>query len=758
MLVLPNGLQGLRQYKQFILWKGVLNARGSLDKLPLDPFTLDMCDAHSPQAWVDADTAYAQQEKLGAPYGVGFVFTRDDPYFFIDIDNCYGGGDEWSEMARETLGRFPGASCNVSSSGRGLHIIARGMAPADRKCKYRDQLELYTEGRFAALSGNATVGDCNTEHTGALCGLVNEYLAPNTVGGAPASWTVEPVPEWTGPEDDTALIERAKGTVSARAAFGATASFAQLWDGDGDALGAVYPDDHGARPYDCSKADAALAAHLAFWTGKNCERIRSLMQQSALRRGKWTDRPEYLERTILGSVGAQQSVYDVPRPDKSKMQRVDGAPRWLFPEQQIDYFTGCTYILSQDKILTPHGVLMDRSRFRVWYGGYQFYLDPTGTSKTTNAFEAFTESRALETAQADDTYFSPMDPPGHVREDHNGKRVNVFTPHYGERVDGDVKPFLEHVARLLPNEADREILLSYLAACVQMPGVKFQWGPLVQGMQGNGKTALYTALEYALGENYCFQLNPNDVSNKFNGWVENKLLICVEELRVAGRMELADTLKPLITNERVSLQRKGVDQYTGGNCANFLMFSNHKDAVLKMRDDRRYCVLFTAQQSLDDLYRDGMTDAYFYNFYVWLKGAGRAHVAHYLASRPVTVNVLGRAPVTSSTAEAQETSLGVAEQILTEAIELEQPGFTGDLVSGEAAAAVLQVANKRISPQALVGVLGNINYIRHPLLASSRGRIFIDNRNIRVYVKVGSAAASIGSKDELRKAILNDNE
>ena len=45
-------------------------------------------------------------------------------------------------------------------------------------------------------------------------------------------------------------------------------------------------------------------ADLAFWTGRDCERIRALMNKSALARDKW-EREDYLPRTILGAVGRQ---------------------------------------------------------------------------------------------------------------------------------------------------------------------------------------------------------------------------------------------------------------------------------------------------------------------------------------------------------------------------------------------------------------------------------------------------------------------
>src|SRR3546814_9048286 len=67
----------------------------------------------------------------------------------------------------------------------------------------------------------------------------------------------------------------------------------------------------------------------------------------------------------------------------------------------------------------------------------------------------------------------------------------------------------------------------------------------------------------------------------------------------------------LFRSDRVEIQRKGVDQFTADNRANFILTSNHRDAINKTANDRRYAVFFTAQQSAEDKTRDGLTDAYF---------------------------------------------------------------------------------------------------------------------------------------------------
>ena len=123
-------------------------------------------------------------------------------------------------------------------------------------------------------------------------------------------WTTEPAPEWNGPIDDGELLQRAMQSKSTASAFGGKASFADLWLRNEKALSVSYPDG-GGRAYDCSAADAALAQHLAWWTGNNAERIERLMRRSdcGLARDKWDTHPTYLrDFTILNAVRRQEGV------------------------------------------------------------------------------------------------------------------------------------------------------------------------------------------------------------------------------------------------------------------------------------------------------------------------------------------------------------------------------------------------------------------------------------------------------------------
>ncbi len=309
---LPGALQPLAAYRQFVTYRLVPSAKpGKTDKLPCDHATGYVANAHAPTIRTDFVTA-AAAVAAGRGHGVGFVFTDDDPFWFLDIDGALQADNTWSPLAQQLCAALPGAAIEVSQSGRGLHIIGSGAVPPHGCKNIPLGLEFYDSLRFVALTGVGAVGSAATDCTQALTALVPHYFplgAAATVG--PDEWTTEPVPEWDGPTDDDELIRRAlaSGARSAAVAFGCDAgvTFRDLWEANADALARRWPGDNG--PYDASSADASLAAHLAFWTGKNCERIRDLMYRSGLVRDKWELRGDYyLPRTILRACAVSAEV------------------------------------------------------------------------------------------------------------------------------------------------------------------------------------------------------------------------------------------------------------------------------------------------------------------------------------------------------------------------------------------------------------------------------------------------------------------
>ena len=522
MNILPEPLKGLAAIKQFIACKLLPSKTraGKTDKLPYDLSTRSLFNAHDSSYWMSFDAANTLVNLHGAEYCVGFVFTDEDPYWFIDIDNCLQPDAQWNPIAQSLCTVFKGAAIEISSSGKGLHIFGQGTPPA-HSCKNSDfNLEFYHTGRFVALTGLNMIGDINFDGSHLLPWLVDNYF-PATAAAVPAQWTNEAVADWRGPRDDNELIQRALKAQSPVSVFSGKASFFDLWTRNEIVLTNSYPDTSGDRVYDESSADAALAQHLAFWTGNNCDRMQRIMLQSALVREKW-EREDYLPRTILNAC-ARQTQWFCERPMETINPVLStGSPQHLAPivrevvgevclgaAKQIELFKGCVYVLDEHKILIPGGDLLKPDQFRAHFGGYSFLLDQANQrSPSRNAWEAFTESQILRMPRAVSTCFRPDLPPAEIVYRDGSSFANLWWPCDTLRVEGDASLFTEHVEKLIPNENDRAILTAYMAAVVQHQGVKFRWAPVLQGTPGNGKSLLNRCLAYAVGHKYCHSPDP----------------------------------------------------------------------------------------------------------------------------------------------------------------------------------------------------------------------------------------------------------
>lgn len=837
MTRLPDALRALEDYPQFILWK-IAKRDGKKVKLPINPEG-QVINAHNPAEWMNAATTL-QYHAVG--YGVGFVFTKDDPFFFIDIDGALEGG-KWSELSQQIIGALPGAAVEVSQSMGGLHVIGAYTSIPEHASKNTAlHLELYHEGRFAALTFDRIRGDIATDCTAPLATLAGYYFAPRA-NVAPQNWTDKPDPQWAGLEDDNELIAKAYSAQSAANIFGGKANFQNLWEADEDVLSRSYPPQDAGSLYDASSADAALAQHLAFWTGNDSVRMWRLMFQSALVRDKW-QREDYLVRTINFATSLQKTFHQTGRVD-NVLADEHGAPKlkassdaqrdyamnvraqklaecagdeesirklcapsganatakfWLdnrdkTPQElialitpiegalnplggrgpevvsgfqylgatlQIEHFDGCVYIADRHVIITPGGMMLNPNQFNAIYGGYVFQMDEGGDKTTTKAWDAFTMSQVVRYPKAESSCFRPELEPGALVEEEGRTLVNVYVPIKTPRLEGDPAPFLLHLTKVLPVPRDQEILLAYMAAIIQHVGIKFQWTPLLQGTEGNGKTLFTRCVAFAVGHRYTHLPPANEISEKFNAWLFEKLFIGVEEIHVPEhKKEILEIIKPMITNSHLAMRAMHQAQVMGDNRANFMCNSNQRDAIYKTQNDRRFCVFFSVQQSADDLKRDGMDGNYFPELYKWLDAGGYAIVANYLANYVIPDELnpaknCHRAPITSTTHEAISASLGGVEQEIAEAIHEGRQGFAGGWISSLALDRLLQSLNmaRAIPHVKRREILRSFGYEWHPALNQGRVNniIAIDNGKPRLFIGAGHIALELKTPVDVVKA------
>ena len=778
---LSEALAPLARYPRWINWelRPDPHRPDKPRKVPLSPRTGLACDPTDPANHCTYDDAVATGR------AVGFVFMAGDGLWFLDLDNCREG-DGWSHLAQDIVRAFGGmAACEVSQSGRGLHLFGWSAVIPDHACKNIPLgMELYHHARFVALTDSGTSGGITHDTSAALAAVAAQFFVKTAASSDVVDWTDGPQEGGGLPDtDDDALIRimLRSGQRSAGALFNAAhVAFADLWEANAEALGARWPSDR-QEPYDGSSVDAALAAQLAYWTAKDCERMLRLMHRSALVRDKW-ERADYLPRTILGACrtvanvvrprelqapltpglmatvgepGAPATI-DSPGPPAGAVQPAGRGVGFMAASEQQRFFASCVYVTDLNRVWVPgDGSLQDKARFDITYGGVDFDVRVEGKAEKS-AWEAFTRNHYYAPTVASNVCFRPELPSGIVTYD---GLVNTYRPVNTPEAPGDVSKWLAHMEKLFPVADDRAIITTWLAATLRSPGAKHQWALVIQGCEGNGKTLLNTVMSFAIGNPYVHVARAASLAKtgmQFNKWVTGKLYICFEEINVSEKRHFLEEIKDIITNRSIAIEGKGMDQATGDNRANLIFFTNHKDAVPVTKENRRYAIFFCAQQSEADLIPQGLDSGYFADLWDWLEGrnayadlgpqAGLRAVNHWLRhvahvdARYDPRGQCQRAPVTSSTDAARHESLGTIEQEVLEHVHAGAAGFAGGWISAYHLGQLLErMRMGRMSHAKRRDMLKLLGYVLHPGLPDGRCPAALEGigQRPRIYVREG---------------------
>lgn len=162
-----------------------------------------------------------------------------------------------------------------------------------------------------------------------------------------------------------------------------------------------------------------------------------------------------------------------------------------------------------------------------------------------------------------------------------------------------VDRFLRHMEHLFANERDRKLLLSWMAHIIQTNG-RSNWCPVIQGVEGDGKTTIATVMAVMLGGHHnSVTINGDSLAEKYSPWAEGALFCFVEEVRLHGsdRYAVINKIKPFITNDTVPIRRMQTDIYNVVNTVNYMMGSNFKDAIPLDDNDSRYFPIFSRWQN-----------------------------------------------------------------------------------------------------------------------------------------------------------------
>lgn len=284
MSLYNNIPQELRELRQWINWKKeYVNGNDKPTKIPLRPYDGYKASVTNPLDW----STFGHAVDMAAFCdGIGFVFTKSDPFCGFDLDQAdtVEIQSKHNEIYNTLL-----SYAEYSPSGLGLHIITIATLPGTGR--RRNKVECYDANRFFTFTGNIVNQCCIAQRQLEVEAIYNTLGATNVT---PLQFVNEPQTV-----DDQQVVYHATAAVNGE-------KFKRLYSGD-------WQTDYPPPIKSQSEADFALINILSFYT-KNREQITRLFRASGLGKRDKAQRNAYLNWMIDKSFDRMP-----PKPDMDNL-------------------------------------------------------------------------------------------------------------------------------------------------------------------------------------------------------------------------------------------------------------------------------------------------------------------------------------------------------------------------------------------------------------------------------------------------------
>lgn len=265
---IPNELRALKQWGLFQkIWQP---ERNKYTKIPHNALNGGAGKSNDPSTWVDFKTAL-KSLKTYQMDGLAFFFANG--YVGLDIDHIgdeldkFRSGDYQENTVSQAI-TMTKSYMEVSISGSGIHAIFKGKIPGTRRRK--GNVEMYDSGRFFALTGN-TIGqyqkEVNVVTTDVMKLMYHKYFGEDNVVTINNHNPIKP--------NDLDVDEVIKRAEMSRTGDRFKVFMNGGWEG-------FYPSQ--------SEADLAFANDLAFWTGRDFNKMDQIFRSSNLFRPKYDEK------------------------------------------------------------------------------------------------------------------------------------------------------------------------------------------------------------------------------------------------------------------------------------------------------------------------------------------------------------------------------------------------------------------------------------------------------------------------------------
>lgn len=301
----------IRDRNQWVAWKYVERG-GKPTKAPINPHNGSLASSTDASTWGTFAEAIEACRRNNALAGVGFVFTADDPYCGVDLDDSVDESTRqlkpWAQQIVDRLDSYT----EISPSGSGLKVFIKANKPGSRCRKaYEDgEVEIYDRDRFFTVTGGrlpTIPSEINLRQES--LDLVYAQVFGNDDPGTNAVPTASRGPQ---PSDSGSVALSDQEIINlASKQRRSGPKFQSLWAGDWN-----------SHFNSASEADSSVVFTLAFYT-KDPQQIDRIFRQSGLMRAKWDEKhgnESYGQTTIAKALSKVTKQYKPPE-KKSRASR-----------------------------------------------------------------------------------------------------------------------------------------------------------------------------------------------------------------------------------------------------------------------------------------------------------------------------------------------------------------------------------------------------------------------------------------------------
>jgi hypothetical protein len=170
---------------------------------------------------------------------------------------------------------------------------------------------------------------------------------------------------------------------------------------------------------------------------------------------------------------------------------------------------------------------------------------------------------------------------------------NMWKGFVVEPKKGNWDLFREHIETVVcdRNPAIVKYVIGWLAHCVQEPDKPGATAIALRGGQGTGKSTFAKWFGGLFGRHFLHLDSTRHLTGHFNAHLHNAIVVFADEAAWPGDRAGLGALRRMVTEDTLTIERKGIDVFTVRNIIHLLLASNADWVIPAAMDERRFAVL-----------------------------------------------------------------------------------------------------------------------------------------------------------------------